>query len=194
MGRDKALVPFMDGTMIEYLLAQLNGLGQETIIISNTPHDYQRFGFPVFEDVIPGIGALGGVYTALYHASQDICLLLACDMPYVNLGVIQLLLAHAADYDVVVPRIRDGLIEPFRAVYNKRNLPVIKQSITSGERKVISFFDRVDVKYIEEDEIKLHDPEMYSFFNVNTPDELAQAQQLARRGWPSGQGQEGSNA
>lgn len=183
MGRDKALVPFLDSTMIEYVLAQVRVLGRETLIISNKPADYQRFGLPVFADVIPDIGALGGVYSALYYINTEYCLLMACDMPYVNLDVIQLLLDDVERYDVVVPRLSGGFIEPMRAVYSKKCIPEILKTIESGSRKVTSFFNRVAVRYLDELDIKKYDPGLYSFFNVNMPEDLAKAQQLAKSNW-----------
>ena len=183
MGYDKALAPFINGTMLEYLIDQVKGLGREMFIISNNPVDYQRFNLPVFSDVIKGIGALGGIYTALYHTNTDYCLLLACDMPYVNLDVIKLLLGAAEGHDVVVPRIGDGLFEPFRAVYGKACLPQILKAIENGERKAISFFENVNVHYIEEAEITKYDPNLDSFFNVNTPEDLEKARELALRDW-----------
>ena len=80
---------------MEYILKQVQGLGAEQIIISNKPEDYARFGLHVYRDVFPGRGALGGIYSAVFHAGSEHVLLLACDMPFVNLGLMKYLLSLA---------------------------------------------------------------------------------------------------
>lgn len=180
MGRDKGLLPFGEGTMLSYILDQIAGLGTEQIIISNQPEDYEQFGLPVYPDVIPEIGALGGVYSALHYSKNPYSLLLACDMPFVNLPLIEAMLAAAPNYDVVIPRLQlEGFAEPFRAVYAKACFPHIKKVIDQGKRRVISFFPAVSIRYIERAEILRVDPDELSFFNVNTPEDLEEAIRLA---------------
>lgn len=180
MGTDKGLLPFGDGTLIEYILSQVEGLGGEQFIISNKPEDYEHFGLPVVSDVIPDIGALGGVHTAVYHAKYDHALVLACDMPFVNLDLINHIVGLAASHDVVIPQQGSrGWAEPFRAIYGKACLPAIEAVIEQGQRKVISFFDQVDVRYVTPDEVHQFDPEERSFININTRDDLEKALILA---------------
>ncbi len=180
MGQDKALLPFRGTTMLEYILRQIEGLGEETLIITNTPQAYQPFGLPLFGDVIPDWGALGGLYSAIYHASHPYCLVLACDMPFINRPFLEHLVSLAPKHDAVVPRLGAGrFIEPFRAVYSKTCLQPIRAAIEAGHRKVISFFEQVDVRFVERVEIEPFDPQCRTFFNVNTPGDLAQAERMA---------------
>ena len=180
MGSDKGLLPFGEGTLIEYILGQVEGLGKEQIIISNNPEEYAGFGLPVYTDELPGKGALGGIYSAIYHAKYAYTLLLACDMPFVKLPLIEYLLDLAPGHDVVVPVLKEGeFAEPFRAVYSKACLPAIQMALDQKKRRVISFFDDVDVHYVGADVIHQFDPEERSFFNVNTPDDLEKAILLA---------------
>jgi molybdopterin-guanine dinucleotide biosynthesis protein A len=179
MGGDKGLVPFAGKTMVEFILEQVSSLGDEMFLVSNHPKVYERLGFPVFTDVIEGIGALGGVYSALYHAKYDRCLLLAVDMPFIIPALIQYIIAESEGYDVTVPRLQHGYIEPFRAVYHKKCMPSIEAVINSGQRKVIAFYDLVRVRYIEGNELLQFDPKLRTFFNVNTPQELQEARKVA---------------
>jgi molybdopterin-guanine dinucleotide biosynthesis protein A len=181
MGQDKALLPFMDTTMLGYILAQVKGLGDETLIITNQPQKYNNFAYPLFSDVVPNVGALGGLYSAIYHAQHKYVLVLGCDMPFVDRGLLDYMLELAPDFDVVIPRLEpNGFAEPFRAIYKQSCLEPVKHAIDSGQRKVISFFDEVRVRYIECGEIGRFDPEHRSFFNVNTPEDFARAEQMAR--------------
>jgi molybdopterin-guanine dinucleotide biosynthesis protein A len=181
MGSDKGLLPFGEGVLIEYVLGQIEGLGTEQIIISNKPEEYVGFGLPVFTDALPGKGALGGIYSAIYHARYDHILLLACDMPFVNLALIDYLLGMAPKHDAVVPVLReDEFAEPFRAIYSKACLPAIQKALDEKKRRVISFFEDVDVHHVQADVIHRFDPDERSFFNVNTPEDLAEALRLAK--------------
>jgi molybdopterin-guanine dinucleotide biosynthesis protein A len=180
MGSDKGLLPFGEGTLIEYILGQIEGLGGEQIIISNKPEEYSRFGLTVFPDVFPGRGALGGIYSAICHAKYEYILLLACDMPFVNLELFEYLLGLAPKHDVVVPVLKeDEFAEPFRAVYSKACLPAIQKALDEKKRRVISFFADVDVHYVKANVIHRFDPDERSFFNVNTPEDLAEGLRLA---------------
>ncbi len=180
MGEDKALAPFRGMTLIEYILQQIGELGDETLIIANQPEAYERFGLPVKTDVIPDLGALGGLYSAIYHASHQRCLLLACDMPFVNRPLLDYLISLSSEYDIAIPRLKpEEFAEPFRAVYKKSCLPPIKNALDEGQRKLISFFGQMKVRYVDSSEIAQFDPQFRSFFNVNTPEDLAEAERMA---------------
>ena len=180
MGRDKGLVPFQGMTMIEYILAQLDGVFAQKIVITNRPSDYRFLNLPLFEDVIPDWGALGGLHAALSHSSTEFALVLACDMPFLNLGFIEHLYSIIEKADAVIPRLGDKkFAEPFRAVYRKTCLDPIARAIRNGNRRVISFFDEVRVRFVDEPEIRQFDPDLRTFLNVNTPEDLAAAQRIA---------------
>jgi len=83
--------------------------------------------------------------------------------------------------DVVIPRV-GGLTEPLHAIYSKRCLRPIERVLAAGGLKIVSFFPEVRVRYVEEQEISLFDPQCLSFFNINTPGDLEKARNLARRG------------
>lgn len=166
---------------MEYILGQVQDLGAEQIIISNKPEDYARFGLPVYRDVFLGKGALGGIYSAIFHATYKHILLLACDMPFINRELIGYLLGLADGHDVVVPVVKVGeFAEPFRAVYSKACLPAIQTALEQKKRRVISFFDDVDVRYVSPEEVHRFDPDERSFFNINTPEDLEKALKLAK--------------
>lgn len=185
MGRDKALAPFMGKTMIEYILDQIRDWEREVIVITNRPDDYRFLGLPLFSDVIPKWGALGGLYSAIYHAPHEVCLVLACDMPFLNRPMLDYLIGLSPGYDAVIPcpdPTGDGMpafAEPFRAVYRKTCLTAIKKAITAGQRRVIGFFDQVNIRFVSRTEIETFDPHCRTFFNVNTPEDLQRAEQMA---------------
>jgi len=182
MGEDKALMPIIGKTsLIEYILDQINNLGAERLIISNDVKKYERLGLPVYPDVYPQVGPLGGLYSAIYHSKYNYCLILACDMPFVNLPLIDFMVKQAPHFDVVIPRWKpEDYAEPFRAIFSKACLNPIREAIASGKKRVISFFREVEIRYIDAEEISKFDPDGLTFFNVNTPEDLLEAQKIIR--------------
>jgi molybdopterin-guanine dinucleotide biosynthesis protein A len=178
MGTDKSFVRVLGRPLIEDILARVAGLGAETLIVTNRPGDYAYLGVPLFGDVLPDKGALGGIYSALYAARQRHVLCIACDMPFVVRPLLDHLISLIPEGDAIVPRLA-GDAEPFRAIYARDCLAPIRAALDAGRMRVISFFPDVRVRYVDEDEIDRFDPRHLSFFNVNTPDDLEQAQRLA---------------
>ena len=180
MGTDKGLITLHGKTLVEWIISQTDSLGAEQLIISNSPELYQDYHLPVYQDVFQGIGALGGLYSALYFASYEWVFVLACDMPFINLQLLGYMQGLANDFDVLIPRLQDpNATEPFRALYRKNCMISVEKAIHSGQRRVISFFPDVRVRYIEWEEILRFDPHGYSFYNINTPDDLGEAERLA---------------
>lgn len=181
MGTDKAFVRVLGRPLIEDLVENLSGLGQEMILITNQPDGYRYLGLPLFSDVLPDKGALGGIYTALHHSTQPHILCVACDMPFVVRPLLEHLMALAPEGDVIMPRL-NGEAEPFRAVYAREAcLGPIRTSLDSNRMRIISFFPQVRVRWVEQMEIERFDPKHLSFFNVNTPEDLIEARRLANR-------------
>lgn len=179
MGTDKAFVKVLGRPLIEDLIGNLSGLGQEMILITNQPDGYRYLGLPLFSDVLPDKGALGGLYTALYHSTQPRTLCVACDMPFINRPLLEHLIALSIEGDVIVPRLNSEA-EPFRAVYAREAcLGPIRTSLDSNRMRMISFFPQVRVHWVEQTDIERFDPKHLSFFNVNTPEDLIEARRLA---------------
>jgi molybdopterin-guanine dinucleotide biosynthesis protein A len=100
-------------------------------------------------------------------------------MPFVNISLIDYMLTQMDDFDIIMPRWEpEDYTEPFRAIYSKACLDPISKAIEIGERRIISFFKYVKIRFIDADEISKFDPEGLTFFNINTPDELEQARRL----------------
>ena len=185
MGTDKSFVELHGKPMIEHLIEQISDLGQaETVLITNRPNDYAHLGLPMVGDVFPDSGSLGGIYTAIYNSKYQDILVIACDMPFVKPNLLRYMLTLRAEahgpYDVIVPRI-NKYPEGLHAIYSKQCLAPIKKSIAMNRLKVIGFYDEVRVRYLDETEYQDIDPKGLSFFNVNTPEQLAEAERLTHQ-------------
>ncbi len=175
MGTDKSFVPFLGRPMIEVVHERVAGLGDEVILITNTPEPYAYLGLPMFGDDYPDTGPLGGIYTAVRHAHHERTLVVACDMPWLNRPLLEYMVALPESADIVVPR-WDKFPEPLHAIYSKACLEPMREKLEAGMLKITAFYGRVSVRFVERQEIARFDPEGRSFVNVNTPDELADQQ------------------
>lgn len=181
MGRDKALMPFLGRPLIQRVLERLMPIADEVIVTTNRPEDYRFLGLPLFPDLLPGRGALGGLYTALSSATCEVVAVVACDMPFASAGLIEaanrLLIGEEAD--VVIPDSGGGL-EPMHAVYRRETcIPAIKAAIEADQWKLISWFPQVKVRILLPDETRGLDPSGLAFWNLNTPEEFAEAEKTA---------------
>ncbi len=181
MGQDKALMPFLGGPLIQRVVDRLTPIADEVIITTNTPEDYRFLGLRLFPDLIPDRGALGGLYTALSCARSPLTAVVACDMPFASPTLIEAMsrLITQEDADVVIPDSGGGL-EPMHAVFRRETcLPAIKSAIDADEWKLISWFPQVKVRIMRPDEVARYDPNGLTFWNLNTPEEFAEAEKAA---------------
>jgi len=178
MGEDKALVHLAGITLIERVLARIDGLADEILITTNRPETLTHLNLRMVGDELPGAGALHGLKTALDAARGEIILVLSCDTPFVSRELLEHLLSRAHAADAIVPKHGDKY-EPLQAVYNRTIcLPAVEAALVSGERRMISFYPQVHVLPIEEPILGELDPSGLSFFNVNTAEDLERAEQL----------------
>jgi molybdopterin-guanine dinucleotide biosynthesis protein A len=183
MGRNKALMPFQNEPLIARIVQRVQPLAAELLITTNQPEELAFLGLPLIPDEIEGLGALGGLYTALRAASYPLAAVVACDMPFVNVAMLiaQRDLLVSEQVDTVLPGFEHGY-EPFHAVYRREScLPAIRRAIDAGKRRAIAWLPDVKVRVMPEDEVRRYDPQLLAFMNVNTPEEFRQAEELAAR-------------
>lgn len=184
MGADKALLPFLGQPLILRPLNRLAGLADEVLVTSNQPESYRFLGLAPIPDLLPGFGALSGLYTALSVASHPYVAVVACDMPFASLELFafELVLLRETGADAVIPHSEAGT-EPFHAVYRRETcLPHVRAALENGKRRVDAWFPQVLIRYLEPAEIIAYDPDQRAFLNINTAKELMEAEGIAREG------------
>lgn len=184
MGRDKALIPFLGKPLIVHVYEKIMSLADEVLITTNHPENYEFLEVPLYKDIVKERGALGGIYTALKSANNPVVAIVACDMPFANPELLSIARDRLIDgqVDAVIPRSEDGL-EPLHAVYRRNTcIPAVKWALDSGEWKVISWFSKVELAFVESEELRIYDPEQVAFWNVNTVEDLEHAQDYMLRG------------
>jgi len=197
MGHPKALLPVPpDGQpLLDHIVERLHAVGegvapQATIIIANNPQlcEQSALGPAVrwLSDRYKGIGPLGGIATGL-GVITGWSIFVACDMPLLNPHLFEQFGAIAAEgddtdsgqwdgsgqWDAIVPIVQ-GYPEPFHALYHRRCYDAVVNAIATGKRRATSFLADVRVRYVHEEEIRVVDPGLHSFLNVNTPEEWQQ--------------------
>lgn len=182
MGQDKGLMLFLGQRLVARVLERVEPVADEVLVTTNRPEDYGFLDVPLITDVIPGYGALGGLYTALMAATHPLVAVVACDMPFANPQLLRAERDAALESgaDAVIPQTEMGL-EPFHAVYRRDTcLPQVMAVIEEGKRRADSWLPQVKVRYFASQEILLHDLHHLAFINVNTPEELERVENLAR--------------
>ncbi|MBI2864258.1 MAG: molybdenum cofactor guanylyltransferase [Chloroflexi bacterium] len=178
LGRDKSLVTIGGETLIDRVIGRLAEVAGEVLVVTAADHPLPllegREGVRVIVDIFPNKGALGGLFTGLGAISNPCGLVCACDMPFLNVGLLKFMVRSSEGFDVTIPRFQ-GYCEPLHAVYGKSCLPAIETMLAKGNLKILSFFPYVRVRYLEEAEIDRFDPDRLSFFNINTEEDVRRA-------------------
>ena len=179
MGTNKALLEVGGRSMLCRIANLLRPLVDDLFIVADDAAPYTGLGLPIVPDVHPGCGATGGIHAALRHAAHPLVLCVACDMPHIGPGVIELLLSSARPGDdALIPRI-GGWAEPLLAVYGRNASAGFERAIVAGRLKVMAALDGLHVRFIDEPELRVVDAGLHSFVNVNTPGELDAARIIA---------------
>ena len=181
LGRVKALENIGGRPLAHRVIDRISQVTEEIVVVvaeqSQADALHLEEGHRVALDRYPGGGALGGIFTGLTAARHQWGIAVACDMPFLNLALLRRMLCLRQGADAVVPMLR-GWPEPTHAIYSKTCLPFMEERLLADDRKITRFFEKVRVTYLPEKEVAALDPYFLSFFNVNTPQDLARAREL----------------
>ncbi len=175
MGKNKAFLELGGRPLIAIVLERLTQVCAEVLIVAGDVGPYSGLGVPTVRDRFAGAGVLGGLHAGLEAASCELAIAVGCDMPFLNPDLLRAFVEWSVGFDVVLLR-RGEEVEPLHATYRRTCVLPIEEAIRARQRRIISFFDRVRVRYLTPEEVIPLDPELRSFFNVNTPEEWEKAQ------------------
>lgn len=175
-GSPKALIPFGERPLIRHIVEKVTAVVPDCLVVTNSPEVYDFLGLPMVPDVFPEGGSLGGIYSGLQAASGHAALCVACDMPFLSVGLLRHLAERAADADVVIPDAA-GDLQTLHAVYGKTCLPPMERQLRAGWLKITGFFDEVRVLRVPEAVVARFEAPALAFMNLNTPEDLARARQ-----------------
>lgn len=135
--------------------------------------------FRYVPDLEQGGGPLVGILSGLAVASGECALVVGCDLPFLDPALLRALTALLDDHDAVAPVV-GGVVQTTHAVYRCTLAPAIRAALGAGVRSPVRFLSSVRTRYVPEDELERLSPGLRSFMGVNTPEELAAAERLAR--------------
>lgn len=178
-GVDKSALVVGTQSILDRQLRALAGLTPHILIVADDPSRFRRAAARVVQDVIPGAGALGGLYTALSEAPTEQVLVIACDMPFLTAPFLARLAALGAGVPAAMPCDSRGR-HPLCASYATRLAHGFKSSIEMGNLRVLEALTDVEVRDVGPDELRSFDPDGRLLLNINTPDDYVRAQAAAR--------------
>lgn len=184
LGRNKALEPFQGEPLIRRVIRRMGQIASNIIIVANDDERVAELDLPDHVtpviDEYPGKGSLGGIYTGLKAAPTEWAVFCACDMPFPSPRLYEALLSERDENAAVVPVV-DGRPEPIHAAYSRACLGPIREKLAADRLKISGFFDDVRVCYFTEDRVREIDPDLLSFFNINTQKDLEKANRIVRK-------------
>ena len=180
LGRDKALEKIGGEYLIERVIGSLSQLGDDIIVVTAAPNQLSKLNVEKVLDTYPRTGAKVGLCTGLNASLSFYSLVVACDMPFLNINLLRHLLDSASGFDAVIPKIGDK-IEPLHAVYSKNCIPILEEQIGKDRLKISDLFSEINVRYVEAGEIEKYDPLHLSLYNINSEGDLKRAKAIIKK-------------
>ena len=174
MGSPKALLRFDDEPAIVHIVAALRRWFPEVVVVAAPGQELPTMPVTVVRDEVAYQGPVGGISYGLAAASGEVCFVTSCDSVFLSASLISHLVSRISEHDVVIPH-WEGRLQPLHAVYRRSVLPLLEAQLARNELRPVYLFDKVRTLRIDDDEIRRFDPEGSSFFNMNTPEEYAEA-------------------
>ena len=175
LGQEKATLRLGGRTLLERVAGLVALLSDDLVVVKRADQELTFERGRVVNDLPLYTGALAGLAAGLGAARHPWSLVVACDMPFLSLPLLRYMLSLTPGQDIVVPRLAAGL-EPLHALYHRRCLGPLRLALEQGQRRLVSFYPSLRVRQVTLDEIIPWDPHLRSFYNINTPEDLAQAE------------------
>jgi molybdenum cofactor guanylyltransferase len=174
MGQDKAALTLNGRSLLEHALAALRQVCRDVAILGR----HERYGglAPVYEDIFPGCGPLGGIHAALSHSQTEYNLIIAVDTPFLLPEFLSYMAERAVASGAVVttPEIANHT-QPLCAVYSLAFLPIAERALQSGNYKITPLFPGSRTQVVQEAELRRFAFDAEMFENLNTPEDMERA-------------------
>lgn len=174
MGSPKALLPFGGAPLIVHIVDRLRALFAEVVVVAAPGQALPPVHAAIVHDDVSYQGPVAGIHYGLKAIGAEAAFVTSCDSAFLNADLVAHLVSRIAAFDVVVPQ-WGGRLQPLHAVYRRSVAPLLEAQLARGELRPVQLFDRVRTCRVEEEEIRRFDPDGWSFFNMNTPEDYAAA-------------------
>ena len=180
-GKEKAFLKVGQTRIIDRIFSIFEELFEEIILVTNQPLHYLEWDVNIVTDIFPKRSALTGIHTGLFYATYSHAFFCACDLPFLKKDIVEYLISRLERMepkpDVILPETPAGL-EPLCAVYSQRMLNFIENQLSQDNFKIQDAFGKHRILRINASTLKEMDPAFLSFFNINTPEDLAKAEEI----------------
>ena len=172
-GTNKAFKQVGKASIFEHIYGIFRELFDQILLVTNQPEKYLAWDIPMATDLIDIRSSLTGLHTGLFHTATPYAFFAACDTPFLKKEVVQVVLnAIEPNLDIVVPQTELGY-EPLCAAYSRHCL------LEKRQFQIQRLFKTMRTLKISETTLRDIDPDLISFFNINTPEDLERARQMA---------------
>lgn len=178
--QEKALLDIKGKPLISFVIGSLEKVVDNIIISVRDELQGESIesllpGYRLAYDTYRNMGPLAGILSGLSACRDEYCFIAACDMPFINGDVVKMLFKKCEHYDAAVPRHDDGFLEPLHAVYRRKPMTrETEKAILAGKTIILAPVFKLNVNYVGMHEIKKKDPELRTFMNLNTPEDIQQ--------------------
>ena len=180
-GREKSLLQVGGKPILDRTYSIFHDLFDEIILVTNNPLQFLKWDLNIVTDLFDIRSSLTGIHTGLFYATYPYAFFSACDTPFLKKDLVETILEGIdAKVDIIMPETSAGR-EPLCAVYSKRCLNAAEQHLRQKKLKIQLAFRRSRIKTIPEKVLRAKDPDLLSFFNINTPDDLLRAQEMIKQ-------------
>ena len=175
MGRDKATLPFADTTLMQAVIATMQQLFPATLV--SVRQIRPEICLPQVCDTQADGGPLAGLVTTLSRVATPWAFVVACDMPFISPALVEQLAGHRAQQQAIVPVVH-GQLQPLAAFYSTGCIPLLRASLSLGNKSLSGALKHLKVCYVDETQMLRADPQLRSFFDLDTPQDLTIAQSM----------------
>lgn len=177
-GTNKAFIRVGGKRILDLIYGVFEELFEEIILVTNDPLQYLEWNFNIVTDLFPCRSSLTGIHAGLFFTTTSHAFCAASDIPFLKKELVETILdSIEPDIDIVIPATSKGL-EPLCSVYSKKCLKPIEQQLIKQDLKIQKIFEKVRVKKLPENILRQNDPDLLSFYNINSPDDLARAKNI----------------
>ena len=180
LGQDKANAEVAGKPLLEWTTEALRPLSMDLLVVKRynqyLPMMTSQTSWRTIIDKRPNAGPLAGIEAALEEITNDVMIIVGCDMPLIQPDLLRAIAAKCHDNDMVIPLL-NGMSQPLLAAYRTSCLPVVKQLLDSGEGRIRKIIPYLKCHHLTENDLNHYDPELISFTNVNYPADLRHVDQ-----------------
>jgi molybdopterin-guanine dinucleotide biosynthesis protein A len=182
-GKNKAFIHVNGKRILDRLYGVFSDLFDEIILVTNEPSQFLEWDLTIVTDLFSIRSSLTGIHAGLFYMKNPFAFFSACDTPFLRKELVETLIEHIEqNADIIVPETDAGL-EPLCAIYSKQCLKTAEQHLKEKKFKIQWAFRGNRIKNIPENTLRSADPDLVSFFNINTPADLELAEKMAEKGY-----------